>query len=253
MREILICCLFAALTGIAVAQDAAGPARDAGTTVWDGAYSDAQADRGAEAYTAACARCHGDDLRGVGGVLIGDQFMRGWQTDTVDSLFMRIRSTMPARAAGSLEDNTYLDIIAFVLKANSFPSGTKELTLDALPTIRITGEGGADAAPDYALVEVVGCLSQRADKAWMVTRASEPVRTRNPDSPEGADQQKAAAKPLGNHTFRLDEASVYRPQNHNGHKVDAKGFLLRSPGGDSLNTTSISTLAESCDAGPAAK
>jgi mono/diheme cytochrome c family protein len=251
MREIMICCLFAALTGVAVAQNAAGPAP--GTTVWDGAFSDAQADRGAKAYTAACARCHGDDLRGMGGVLIGDQFMRGWQTDTVGSLFMRTRSTMPNGAAGSLEDNTYLDIIAFVLKANSFPSGTKELTLDALPTIRITAEGGADAAPDFALVEVVGCLSQRDDKAWIVTRASQPVRTRKPDSPEGADQQKAAAKPLGNHTFRLDEVSVYRPQNHNGRKVDVKGFLLRSPDGDSLNTTSISTLAESCDGGSGAK
>ena len=179
--------------------------------------------------------------------------MRSWQTDTIDGLFMRMRSTMPDGAAGSLDDNTYLDIIAFVLKANSFPSGTKELTLDALPTIRITAEGGADAPPDFALVEVVGCLSQRDDKAWVVTRASAPVRTRNPDSPEGADRQKAAAKPLGNQTFRLDEASVYRPQRYSGHKVNAKGFLLRSPGADSLNTTSLATLAESCDAGPAAK
>jgi mono/diheme cytochrome c family protein len=237
MEKILIC-FFALVIGTASAQNG---------TVWDGVYSDAQADRGGQAYTAVCARCHRADLSGYDGLLIGEHFKRDWIEDSVNSLFTKIRTTMPAGSPGSLNEATYLDIVAFILRRNSFPSGTKDLTIDALPKIRIQGQSGPEPVPDFSLVEVVGCLSQRPDNAWVVTKASEPVRTRNPAVLEGAEVEKAAGKQAGEGTFRLDDVAIYHPEKYKGNKVDAKGFLVHRPGDVSLNTTSISPVAASCE------
>ena len=48
-------------------------------TVWDGAYTAAQATRGESVYFQQCSRCHRDDLSGYGGVLIGSRFMSDWK------------------------------------------------------------------------------------------------------------------------------------------------------------------------------
>ena len=47
-----------------------------GRTVWDGIYTDEQADRGESLYQDACASCHGQDLSGGQMVpeLIGGEF-----------------------------------------------------------------------------------------------------------------------------------------------------------------------------------
>ena len=38
------------------------PPQDTTRSIWDGVYTDAQADRGREQYTQHCANCHGDTL-----------------------------------------------------------------------------------------------------------------------------------------------------------------------------------------------
>ena len=45
-------------------------------TVWDGAYTKEQADRGASAFAANCTNCHGANLEGTGRykALVGDTF-----------------------------------------------------------------------------------------------------------------------------------------------------------------------------------
>ena len=40
-------------------------AQDVSSSVWDGVYTQAQADRGKTAYNESCAACHGDQLTGV--------------------------------------------------------------------------------------------------------------------------------------------------------------------------------------------
>ena len=48
-------------------------------SVWDGVYSEAQAERGRQLYEASCARCHGDDLSGANArPLAGESFIRDW-------------------------------------------------------------------------------------------------------------------------------------------------------------------------------
>ena len=125
--------------GFARAQTAVQPTRQ---RVWEGLYSDVQASRGRDAYTKACASCHMDDLGGheYAGALAGYPFQLKWEDGSVAELFGRIRA-MPLGAAGSLTAQEYLDILAYLLQSNGYPSGSDELTIaiaaQRWPRIRI--------------------------------------------------------------------------------------------------------------------
>ena len=102
-------------------------------SVWDGVYSDAQAGRGAALYQTACASCHGDKLQGKGQTpaLIGSDFMMNWSGMTVGDLFDKMQTSMPADKPGSLSREQNASLVAYLLSANKFPSGTAELSSDA--------------------------------------------------------------------------------------------------------------------------
>src|SRR5689334_7822726 len=76
-------------------------------SVWDGVYTVAQAERGAEAYAARCAECHGSDLSGTGEApaLASPEFLSHFDGRSVGDLFDRTRNTMPNNAPGSLSRN----------------------------------------------------------------------------------------------------------------------------------------------------
>jgi mono/diheme cytochrome c family protein len=97
-------------------------------SVWDGVYTDAQADRGSGQYTQHCAVCHGVALEGNGETppLVG-QFIPDWAGTTLADLYDKIQVTMPLNAPGTLRPAIAADILAFILKANNFPSGPNEL------------------------------------------------------------------------------------------------------------------------------
>ena len=119
MRRILT--LLLAMLLPAAAQPAA--------SVWDGIYTEAQAARGAGDFATACASCHGASLPGTGEApaLQGPQFVSDFDGETVGDLFDRIRTSMPQDRPASLPREQYADILAFILKANAFPAGAKEL------------------------------------------------------------------------------------------------------------------------------
>ena len=98
-------------------------------TVWDGVYTAAQASRGAVAYDAECASCHGPS--GAGGgmapALVGAAFSANYDGLSVADLFDRNRSTMPPGKEGQLTTAQNADITAFMLQFNGFPAGGKEL------------------------------------------------------------------------------------------------------------------------------
>jgi mono/diheme cytochrome c family protein len=126
MRSKIILALMASL--------AAGTAQ-AGT--WDGVYTDAQAERGNIQFQQHCARCHGANLAGTFETppLVG-RFVPYWGGTTLDVLFDYISSAMPLDRPGSLGPAANADIVAFILKANNFPAGTKDLSTDDLKAIR---------------------------------------------------------------------------------------------------------------------
>jgi mono/diheme cytochrome c family protein len=101
------------------------------TTVWDKVYTDEQAKRGEAVYAKSCAACHGDAL--IGGnapPLKGDEFAFLWGDKPVGDLFERMKTLMPPESPDSLPKETYRDLVAFVMKANNYPSGDKELPAD---------------------------------------------------------------------------------------------------------------------------
>lgn len=103
-------------------------------TVWDGVYTDDQANRGKQLYADACASCHGPELTGgeMAPPLVGGDFSSDWNGLSLGDLFDRIRISMPQNAPGSLSGAQNADILAFILQANKFPAGTTELAKDAM-------------------------------------------------------------------------------------------------------------------------
>ena len=240
---ILVAALAAATGAILVAQE-----DNTEPSVWDGVYSSDQADRGQKVYEATCARCHGADLTGGRArPLVGESFVRDWGGLTLDSVLTRAK-TMPPGAAGSLAEERYLDILAYVLSKNDFPTGTGDLTATTAPDILIYGSDGPDAVPNFAMVQVVGCLTTGSDSDWVVTDGSEPIRTRDPAASEGDALLLTQAMPLGDKEFEL--MYVFPdPAAYEGHRVEAKGFLIRRDGldeTDAINVTTVASLATAC-------
>ena len=102
-------------------------------TVWDGVYTDAQAERGRASYQQSCVACHRDDLRGdnTAPSLVGESFLFLWGDMEVGELSARIQKLMPPDRPGSLSAQTYIDVVAFILQKNEFPAGNMELGTDA--------------------------------------------------------------------------------------------------------------------------
>ncbi len=98
-------------------------------SVWNGVYTEEQAERGEPLYRANCASCHGDTLKGAGETppLSGGSFMANWNGLTLGDLFERIRRTMPQDKPGRLSRQYKADVLAYVLKVNKFPAGKTEL------------------------------------------------------------------------------------------------------------------------------
>ena len=79
-----VCLYLASAAGIVARQ---APAGDARSSVWDGIFTDAQAERGRGFFAEHCASCHGGDLRGgESKALVDRRFWSDWQETTVDYL-----------------------------------------------------------------------------------------------------------------------------------------------------------------------
>lgn len=101
-------------------------------SVVDGAYTEAQAERGLDAYRKDCASCHGAGLDGDGFApgLTGSEFLSSWNGTTVGNLYERIRQSMPPGNPGAVPAKDKADIVAYLLKMSRFPAGETELAAD---------------------------------------------------------------------------------------------------------------------------
>lgn len=141
----------AAGTGSARAQELpprpAADASDRTPSVLDGVFSAEQAARGKLTFRRVCAACH------TSREFTGNFFLLTWRGRSVGDLFKTLRRTMPYDRPGSLRGAEYVEVIAYILERNGYPSGETELAAkqELLEQIHIqdpipeTGSGSASA------------------------------------------------------------------------------------------------------------
>lgn len=223
-------------------------------TVLDGVFSEAQAARGLALYTSACSVCHGNSLEGVSAPeLTGNRFIDRWREGRLDGIYNFIRDNMPrgrAPNAKPLSGSEYLGILTYILSVNGYRAGAGELTSDLIGEVMFVGKNGPQPVPDGSLVLTVGCLSPGRDGVWMLANATEPARTRNETTSTPAELAASSAKKLGALVFRLADLEAvpdFIPAAHIGHKMQAKGYLVRQPNAERISLSSMVLLGSTCE------
>jgi hypothetical protein len=97
-----------------------------------GVYTPDEATAGKDMYAALCSSCH----------LTANQhnapeFRRKWTGKPLSDLFALMRSSMPKNDPGSLADEDYGVILAYMLQMNKMPPGKAYLSTDTLELRKI--------------------------------------------------------------------------------------------------------------------
>ena len=216
--------------------------------IWQGVYSAAQAERGKTIFNTTCLRCHGEDLAGnTAPALKGDRFQTSWGGDVVESLFTKVRDTMPPNFGTILDDQVKLDIVTYILQTNGFPAGNSDLVVGSadLATTQILKKDEQATVQNFSLVQTVGCLATGPNNTWILARTAEPLTTRD-EAPSDRGLASAASRPLGSKTFRLISVAPFKPESHTGQKMEARGLIYTEPGDERINLTSLRPTGESC-------
>jgi mono/diheme cytochrome c family protein len=223
------------------------------TATRDPAFTVAQAERGKQVYDASCSSCHLAGLDGSsnptanakGAALIGARFVQDFGEGKISALFNKMKRDMPNEKPGSLTDQQYLDLVAFVLQQNKFPAGPAELTVDSATDVWIPGAGGAEGLVDYTYVSGVGCLQRDPTGSWMLTKAQE---LKKADVPAAGVTPVVATSPdgSGQYTFRLLDAYHYGPEPHDGQKIRVSGYLVRLGAEIRVDVQALQPVGTSC-------
>ena len=117
-----------------------------------GSYTAAQASAGRAEYQSNCASCHLPDLKGSNEAppLAGGNFMNSWANRTTTELFDFMRSSMPLNSPGSLSEQAYSNIVAYLLQANGAAAGSRPLSLATAIAIGSAAGGQATLVPSLA-------------------------------------------------------------------------------------------------------
>ncbi len=215
------------------------------STVLDGIYTEQQAWRGEEQYEAICAACHeGDEPEAEPPK--GSEFIERWREAPVSFLYNFIHTSMPGNKPGSLSEATYLDVVAYLLKANGYPAGRSPLTAAKTTTIVVVGPDGQMPLPASALVSAVGCLATNSDGEWTLTLGTSPLRVRVGDqtTPEELAVSRAAA--LAKSSYTLVNAEDFPAPKLKGQKVQAKGVLTKVVNPYRLSLQSLEAVGDGC-------
>jgi mono/diheme cytochrome c family protein len=97
------------------------PAQTPQRSVKTGVYTAAQADRGQALFRSKCASCHAPNR------FTDDLFYLSFAGKPMWEMFDVISDTMPEDKPASLTPEEYVDVMAYLLKLNNFPTGNTEL------------------------------------------------------------------------------------------------------------------------------
>jgi mono/diheme cytochrome c family protein len=107
-----------------------------------GVFTAAQAQAGREVFVGSCTGCHTSASH------TGPAFLAKWAGRPLAELFGFVSTRMPKANPGSLSEDEYVTVVAYVLKLNGMPAGAKELSADpeSLNAIRFDAPVSADVA-----------------------------------------------------------------------------------------------------------
>ena len=117
---------------LARAQDAASASSDVISTA-DGVYTAEQADRGKDVFASACQSCHTPTVHA------GPPFRNRWFGRSLGELFTYLRENMPQSDPGTMSDEEYVLVTAYLLRINGMKPGDAPLApeLKSLERIRL--------------------------------------------------------------------------------------------------------------------
>jgi aldose sugar dehydrogenase len=169
-----------------------------GRSASSGVYTHEQESRGKTIYAQQCASCHGAELNGgdEAPALTGEVFLGNWRSRSLGELFDKVQTSMPADRPGTLSPEKNADILAYILAANQFPAGAKELSTQeaTLRQIQFAAQRVAGPRSEAAADTAAGANNRNA--AVDSARAEgQPIEQRPPeksdDRPEFPQQTRA--------------------------------------------------------------
>ena len=98
-----------------------GALRGESPSLSSGIYSELQAQRGADLYVVHCAHCHLPSFYTNVDV--------AWNGMSVLDFYYKVSGSMPADNPRTLSQSQYLNIVAWVLAINGYPSGNSPMLL----------------------------------------------------------------------------------------------------------------------------
>ncbi|QQR39654.1 c-type cytochrome [Devosia rhizoryzae] len=119
------------------------------TPAFAGNFTAEQAAAGQQAYNSNCAQCHGRQLEGPDAPgLAGQDVMGNW--DSAGGLYDFISVAMPPSAPGLLGEETYVNIVAYIMQFNGAVPDDTPLTTDRDYAVSLVAETSAGAASQAA-------------------------------------------------------------------------------------------------------
>ncbi len=100
-------------------------------SVLDSVFTAEQADRGDQIFMRVCLDCHLPEEFSDAG------YLYSWEGQLVADLIGYVQTNMPEDNPGSLRYAEYLDVMAYILKLNGIPSGSRTLDIALAKSARI--------------------------------------------------------------------------------------------------------------------
>jgi len=95
----------------------------------DAVFSEEQAKTGKRLYSQHCATCHAESYF--------ETVMLVWNGERLSELFSVMAAIMPQNNPGSLSDQEYIDVLAYIMSASGYPKGEQALSVSDLRRIEI--------------------------------------------------------------------------------------------------------------------
>jgi cytochrome c2 len=173
-------------------------------------YTDAQAERGRGYFYGSCGACHTAEPGAQNGTMprssglgwhrgadnslalfVGERWLssvsgipgRPQRWSTVADLYNKIHTTQPAYDVAGLSSQTYLDVLAFLLKQNGFPAGRANMCSSENLTPPNTGCWSVSAR------DSIPKAARRFGVSMMRSEKNSLIRIRNPPTLTGRERR----------------------------------------------------------------